>query len=199
MNIIKKPLGLYKTNCYILEKEKKALIIDPGFHGNQIIELLGDIKPLAILLTHAHCDHICAVDTLYENYHLPIYLNSKDDELLHVRRRMPSIYRGLFTAPYSNFIAKHYEIGPFNFDVYETPGHSAGSVCIAFPDELALFTGDTLFKGTVGDTDTYNGNKEDMEKTIAFLKTLNPNYVVYPGHSENTILKEEWRSNKYFL
>ena len=100
MDIIRTPQGLYKTNCYILKENGYALIIDPGFHGQRIMKELQDVTPVGIVLTHGHADHICAVDTLVESYHIPVYMHAKDEELLLVKRRMPSGYKERFTSPY---------------------------------------------------------------------------------------------------
>ena len=75
MNIIKRPLGLYKANCYVLIKDGKSLIIDPGFHSKHIIEMVGDSEPIAVLLTHGHCDHVSALDEVCEYYNIPAYLH----------------------------------------------------------------------------------------------------------------------------
>ena len=93
MNIIKRPLGLYKANCYVLIKEGKSLIIDPGFHSKHIIEMVGDSEPIAVLLTHGHCDHVSALDEVCEYYNIPAYLHPLDHELLQLIRRRPSVYK----------------------------------------------------------------------------------------------------------
>jgi len=195
MEIIKKPLGLYKTNCYILKEGNEAVIIDPGFHGRQIVELLAKANPLAILLTHGHCDHICAVDYLYKIYGMPIYMNKKDDILLHTKRRMPSAYKGHFTSPYNDLTAGIISFGPFSFKVHETPGHSEGSVFLEIGAHL--FTGDTLFKNNIGNTNTFNGDAEAMQKTLTYIKTLSPHLSIYPGHAENSDLKVEFENNPW--
>ena len=69
MEVIKRPLGLYKANCYVLIKDGKSLIIDPGFHCKHIIEMVGDSEPIAVLLTHGHCDHVSALDEVCEYYY----------------------------------------------------------------------------------------------------------------------------------
>ena len=88
MNIIKRPLGLYKANCYVLIKDGKSLIIDPGFHSKHIIEMVGDSEPIAVLLTHGHCDHVSALDEICEYYNIPAYLHPLDQELLQLIRRI---------------------------------------------------------------------------------------------------------------
>lgn len=194
MQIKRQPLGLYKTNCYILEEEGQCVIIDPGFHGRQVIELVGDWQPLAILITHGHADHICAVDTVAEHFHIPVYMNPDDDMLLRTKRRMPSVYREYFSTPYEPLREGTLQIGPFTFTISELPGHSAGSVAIAYKDQL--FVGDTLFKGTIGRWNTTNGNEEQLKASIRRLATFDPAYVVWPGHAGETTLGEEVKSNE---
>ena len=197
MDIVRTPQGLYKTNCYILKENGYALIIDPGFHGQRIMKELQDVVPVGIVLTHGHADHICAVDALVEAYHIPVYMHPKDEELLLVKRRMPSGYKERFTSPYIALEEGPLQIGPFSLNVWEVPGHSAGSVCIGY--QHILFTGDTLFKGTIGKVNTYNGNPVAMKATLEKIKTFNPAYVVYPGHGSSTTLEHELATNPYLL
>ena len=197
MDIIRTPQGLYKTNCYILKENGYALIIDPGFHGQRIMKELQDVVPVGIVLTHGHADHICAVDTLVETYQIPVYMHAKDEELLLVKRRMPSGYKERFTSPYIAVEEGPLQIGPFSLDVWEVPGHSAGSVFVGY--KHILFTGDTLFKGTVGKVKTYNGDPVAMKDTLKRIKSFNPSYVVYPGHGSSTTLEYELATNPYLV
>lgn len=197
MDIVRTPQGLYKTNCYILKENGDALIIDPGFHGYRIMKDIGEAKPVGIILTHGHADHICAVDALVEHYHIPVYMHPMDDELLRVKRRMPSGYKERFTSPYIALEEGSLQIGPFSLNVWEVPGHSAGSVFVGY--KHILFTGDTLFKGTIGKVNTYNGNPVAMKATLEKIKTFNPAYVVYPGHGTSTTLSHELVTNPYLL
>ena len=195
MDIVRTPQGLYKTNCYIVKDKGKAFIVDPGFHGNQIIKELGDVEPVGILITHGHADHICAVDTVVAAYDIPVYMHPMDDELLRVKRRMPSAYKERFVSPYIPLREGSLTIGPFELMIWETPGHSAGGVCIAY--EEALFTGDTLFKGTIGRVKTFNGNAEDMQRTLKKLVELDRMYTIYPGHGPSSSLAVECEMNPF--
>lgn len=197
MDIIRTPQGLYKTNCYILKENGYALIIDPGFHGQRIMKELQDVTPVGIVLTHGHADHICAVDTLVESYHIPVYMHAKDEELLLVKRRMPSGYKERFTSPYIALEEGPLQIGSFSLNVWEVPGHSAGSVFVGY--KHILFTGDTLFKGTVGKVNTYNGDPVAMKETLERIKSFYPFYVVYPGHGTSTTLGHELVTNPYLV
>ena len=197
MEIVRTPQGLYKTNCYILKEDGQALVIDPGFHGQRIMKELQDVVPVGIVLTHGHADHICAVDSLVDTYHIPVYMHPGDEELLVVKRRLPSGYKERFTSPYIPLHEGPLQIGPFSLKAWEVPGHSAGSVLIGY--KHILFTGDTLFKGTVGKVNTYNGDAKAMQKTLQKIMTLDPSYVVYPGHGTSTTLAHELVTNPYLL
>ena len=195
MDIVRTPQGLYKTNCYIVKDKGQALIIDPGFHGKQIMKEMGDAEPVGIIITHGHADHICAVDTIVNVYDIPIYMHPKDDELLRVKRRMPSAYKERFVTPYLPLREGYLSVGSFELMIWETPGHSAGSVCIAY--KKALFTGDTLFNGTIGRVKTFNGNTEDMQRTLKKLVELDSSYIIYPGHGPSSSLGIERITNLF--
>ncbi len=197
MEIVKKPLGLYKTNCYVVKEGDQSIVIDPGFHAKRVGEMIGHTTPLAVVLTHGHCDHVCAVDGVCDYYHIPVYMNKGDEELLHAKRRMPSAYKGLFQTPFIPLEEGTLQIGPFTIEVMATPGHSAGSMVLRIGDDL--FTGDTLFKGTVGTTNNYNGNKDQLKATLEKIRTWNPNWRVHPGHAEDTTIGEELTTNPFLL
>ena len=165
MQVIKRPLGLYKANCYVLKQDGYAIIIDPGFHSQHIIEMVGDSVPLAA------------------------YLHEGDYELLQLIRRRPSVYkRKMFTSckPLTEGLL---QIGLFRIRVYHTPGHSAGSVCLEI--ENHLFTGDTLFKQNVGNSDNYNGDAASLQHSLHRILELEDSLIVEPGHKDCTILKDE--------
>ena len=189
MNIIKRPLGLYKANCYVLINEGKSLIIDPGFHSKHIIEMVGDSEPIAVLLTHGHCDHVSALDEVCEYYNIPAYLHPLDQELLQLIRRRPSVYKKKMYTNCKDLVAGKLEVGPFKIIVHHTPGHSAGSVCLEIGGHL--FSGDTLFKQNVGNTDNYKSNPHDLIISLKHILTLSKNLIVEPGHKESTTLKDE--------
>lgn len=191
--INKIPLGLYKANCYILREDNEVLIIDPGFHPQKIIEAIGDMNVVGIILTHGHIDHITAASALYEYYGKPIFIHDSDRELLYTRRRIPSAYRIAFTAPVEPLSCPRCQIGHFDLEIIEAPGHSPGSIIISYQGHW--FTGDVLFKGTVGRTETYMGSACAMKKTLAYLRTIRENYHIHPGHGPDTTLQEELRHN----
>ncbi|PQL19019.1 MBL fold hydrolase [Veillonella denticariosi JCM 15641] len=197
MQIIKRPLGLYKANCYVLIQDGKSLIIDPGFHSHHIIDMVGDSQPLAVLLTHGHCDHVSALDDICEHYHIPAYLHPEDQELLQLIRRRPSVYKKKMYTDCEDLLPGKLNLDPFTITVHHTPGHSAGSVCLEIGEYL--FTGDTLFKQNVGNTDNYNGNASQLLASIRYLLSLPKNLIVEPGHKDSTTLRNEERFMKNLL
>lgn len=171
MNIKKVVVGQLQENCYILEKNNMCIIIDPGDEANKIIENV-IYSPVAILITHNHFDHVGALPQLLEKYNIPVYnyKNLKEGEL---------------------------STGNFKLDVIYTPGHTSDSVTFYFKDEQFMFTGDFLFKGTIGRTDLSTGNFEEMQKSIRKILAYSDIIKLYPGHGDNTTLGLEKKYNEY--
>ncbi len=198
------PLGALGTNCYILHKEGKALIIDPGDESEKVVAYLekNHLIPEAIVLTHAHFDHIGAVDDLRVKYSLAVYLHQEEEEWLSEPN-----YNGSGRFPRSPIVTSPPEeymqegkmtIGSFTCDVYHTPGHSPGSVTIVFEDDGIVFSGDALFQLGIGRTDLYGGNPEQLIESIQTkIFTLNDNYNVYPGHGNPTSIGFEKENNPF--
>lgn len=189
-------LGPLQTNTYLLSIDDKAILIDPASKPEKCIELLGDKKLIAILLTHGHFDHIKAVDGLYKQYKCPVYLH-KDDEYLARDKKSGEDF-GLvsyISCPTIHINEGHNKIDPFEFDTIYTPGHTKGSVLYMFDD--SIFTGDTLFKGSVGRTDLDGGNQSELIRSLRFFNSLNKDYYIYPGHDQPTTLLNELRYNPY--
>lgn len=151
--------------------------------------MVGDSEPIAVLLTHGHCDHVSALDEVCEYYNIPAYLHPLDQELLQLIRRRPSVYKKKMYTNCKDLVAGKLEVGPFKIIVHHTPGHSAGSVCLEIGGHL--FSGDTLFKQNVGNTDNYKSNPHDLIISLKHILTLSKNLIVEPGHKESTTLKDE--------
>ena len=191
-------LGPIATNTYLLTEGKDALLLDPASKPEKLIEILGDLNLIGILLTHGHFDHIKAVDGLYEKYHCPVYLH-EDDEIL-ARDKYSGADFGLvsyITCKTEKLIQGKMNIGPFNFEVIFTPGHTEGSVIYVFED--SIFTGDTLFKGSVGRTDLKGGDARKLKDSLRVFKQFNKNYNIYPGHEETTNILDELANNYYLM
>jgi glyoxylase-like metal-dependent hydrolase (beta-lactamase superfamily II) len=189
-------VGILQTNCYILIQNQKAIIIDPGAKAERILSALGEnMELVAILLTHAHFDHIGAINDLLAIHPCPIYLHEDDQALMRDPQLNYSFPKRFIvdqeTRPYPSKLV----LGDFVFEVIETPGHTDGSVCLIINNWM--FSGDTLFMQSVGRTDLRTGNPTKMKQSLRKLKALDQDYLVYPGHDDPTSLKEEKLHNIY--
>ena len=201
------PLGPIQTNCYIIKNETgQCLIIDPGEEGKRIIRKIEKtgLTPLAILLTHAHFDHIGAVDIVRDKFKVPVYIHEiENDWLANPVLNGSSKYPGLPLV--KNRLADHLlnedgtiEVGPFKFEIRHTPGHSPGSVSYIFKESGFAIVGDTLFNGGVGRTDLPGGNTQILLASIHDkILSLDDDFVIYPGHGSATTPGHEKDSNPY--
>lgn len=190
-------VGLIKTNCYVVEgtfnNSGYVLVIDPGDNFAKIQSIIpGPVTH--ILLTHAHFDHIGALEDLRSAYpEAKLYISEKEEysteHLIDVIHRVLGRY-----ADCTHFIKRGVkEIKPdillkdgdqfLNFKVISTPGHTAGSICLYSKEDKILFSGDTLFAYTYGRCDI-DGNEEDMKLSLKKLMALDDNTIIYPGHEE---------------
>lgn len=196
MKIDKYVLGPLATNTYMLSIGNDCLLIDPASKTEKIVSLLGDYNLLGILLTHGHFDHIKAVDGLYGLYHCPVYLHKDDEELARDKKSGEDF--GLvayLSVPSIHIDEGKYSIGPFNFEVIYTPGHTKGSVLYCFDDDI--FTGDTLFKCSIGRTDLKGGSESQIRESLRVFSRFNKDYVIHPGHEDETTLSFELMHNPY--
>lgn len=192
--------GIFQTNTYILEIDNKIIVVDPACKVDKLLPYLNGKELLAVLLTHGHFDHIKACDDLYKMFKVPIYIHEADIEMTKNKgwgrvfglQAVPTI-----SVPLVKLKETKYKIGPFNFEVLFTPGHSKGSVCYLFDD--CIFTGDTLFKLACGRSDLEDGDISELKSSLRMLKTLNPSLIVYPGHDEITNLEYEIENNSYLV
>lgn len=195
MEIVTVKVGILQTNCYILKQDGYAVIIDPGAKAQRILDALGDSKPLAILLTHGHFDHIGAINDLLIHHQLPIYLHADDAELLKDPQLNYSFPKRFVVEVETLHYPVCFALGPFTFDVVETPGHTEGSVMLKIKDQL--FSGDTLFKQSVGRTDLKTGSSIHMKQSLRLIRSMHGPLTIWPGHDEPTTLADELRNNPY--
>ncbi|MDR0454910.1 MAG: MBL fold metallo-hydrolase [Deferribacteraceae bacterium] len=193
------------VNCVMLsDNSKNLIIIDPGGDVDKIIQYTeeGGFKPLMILLTHGHFDHIGAVQNLRVKYNTPVSIH-KSDELLLKTGPDTARYFGFddFTdITVDNYLNDNQEIsaGGIVIKVIHTPGHTMGCVCFYLPEINTVFTGDTLFKEGVGRTDFYESDQSALVDSIRLkLYSLNDDTVVYPGHGHITSIGYERLQNPY--
>lgn len=163
MKIDRVVVGRLETNCYVLSIDNKCLIIDPGDEYDKIKEIIGNNEVIGVIITHYHFDHIGALN----------YFNK--DLILDK----------------SNLEEKKYNIAGFNFEIIYTPGHKEDSITIYFKNENVMFTGDFIFKGDIGRTDLEGGDESLMLKSLNKIKKYDDNIIIYPGHGDLTLLKNE--------
>jgi glyoxylase-like metal-dependent hydrolase (beta-lactamase superfamily II) len=194
-------IGQMRTNCYIVKDKnsRDAALIDPGGEFTVIRDALFRMNAACrvILLTHGHFDHILAVGDLKTAN--TIVCIHKDDAHFLTERDMFSSILHFDPRPFEKadvLFDKEgkYKAGSFEFYVIPSPGHTKGSVCYIFGD--IMFSGDTLFKNSIGTTDLY-GNTAEMDNTLRMLYNLPGDYAVYPGHEEETTLSDEKRHNPF--
>ena len=186
-------LGLYQTNCYIVHNESssKCIVIDPGYEANAILNrtaLLG-LQIEAILLTHGHFDHVGAVRQIAADTDCAVYLQENELSLPSAMTDGPLYYTDLY--PETGVL----NIAYLEIKILKTPGHTPGGVCLLIGD--ALFSGDTLFAGSMGRCDFPGSNIFDMRKSLKKLYNLAGDFRVFPGHAEATTLEHERKTNPY--
>ena len=201
-------LGIYQTNCYILSIGDEAIIVDPGDEAKKIVTYLetNGLKPVAILITHGHFDHIGALQEVQEKYKLPVYAHQDEAKYFTDSKYNSSWKSGrppieIQDLSAFNFICEDQiiEILAQKIDVRHVPGHSLGSIAFYFKDAGIVVSGDALFKGSIGRTDLLNGNYEQLIKSIETkLFTLPDSTIVYSGHGPATTIADEKRTNPFF-
>ena len=199
------PLGPLQENTYLLidEATGEKAIVDPGYFGDYVVNDIGDESSLKyVILTHGHFDHFYAAKFYLEKYPDAKFLVPKNDKFLTEKDWTKDyVTRGYEdpTCPQADIYVSdgdEYILGEAKFKFIETPGHTIGGCCILF-DEV-IFTGDTLFKLSVGNTSFESGSWDDLINSIKNkLYTLDDDLVVYPGHGPVTSIGYEKRSNPF--
>ena len=201
------PVGMLQCNCSIFgdETTHEAIVIDPGDEIESILEVLArhSLKVKAIVITHAHIDHIGGAQKLKLATGAPVHMNANDVELQEMMD-VQAGWLGVATpaAVAIDVAAKDgdtLKVGATELHVLHTPGHTQGSICLWMPAEAKLMAGDTLFRGGIGRTDLPGGDGRQILASIHNqLLGLPGETVVYPGHGETTTIAREKRSNPFF-
>ena len=193
------PTGMIEENCYIVmaENTNEGFLVDPGADAQILANAVENMKmkPKFILLTHGHWDHVGAVVELKDKFNIPFYISTNDNDMIQSGQDTYG------STPNPDGYLKEGDTFKFadkTIRVIETPGHTPGGVC--FLVDKSLFTGDTLFNGTIGRTDFVGGSFETLVSSVRRkLATLPEDIKVYPGHGPSTTIGLEKRQNPYIL
>ena len=203
MKIEKMVEPYFGENMYILvdEKTKKCAVVDPGGVKDKILNYIksNSLQLEYILLTHAHGDHIGAVNYIKSQTGAKVVAHSEEKELLLDNRK--NLSYSMHCGPqevdadiYVNDKDK-LDLGELRLSFIHTPGHTKGCMCIRVNNEM--FTGDTLFAGSIGRTDFYGGDFKQMNKSLNKLSNQNGNIKIYPGHGPTSTIEIEKITNPY--
>ena len=181
----------------------ELLIVDPGDAADMIERKVSEMqgKPVGILLTHGHFDHIMAADEVRKKYNIPIYASEKEETtLLNPKVNLSVFGHGSCTLDADVYLKdlQVVELAGFSVQMIETPGHTVGSCCYYLKEEGVLFSGDTVFQGSVGRTDFPEGSTAAIVRSLhRLLDTLPDETEVYPGHDASTTIGYEKRYNPF--
>lgn len=200
------PVGILQCNCSIFadERSREAIVIDPGDEIEKITAILDEhrLKVTAIVITHAHIDHVAAAQKLRALTQAPVYMDERDKALLEMLE-VQANWLGVETPPRAEVDVPANDstvlhLGGSSFQVLQTPGHTPGSLSLWIAGENKLIAGDTLFRDSIGRTDLPGGNSRQILSSIKTrLLNLPDDAVVIPGHGQTTTIGREKERNPF--
>ena len=201
--LVVRPLSV---NCFIISDNKcDAVVVDPGGDGDAIIDFITKqkLKPLMIINTHGHFDHIGAVAQLKNKYNIPFMMHGDDEFLLELSSETSQMFGlGEIEVPALDEKVQDGDVldaGEMKFRIIHTPGHSPGGICIDIEGFDSVITGDTLFQESIGRSDfPYANHAKLLDSIRTKIFTLDENRVLYPGHGPSTTVGHEKRHNPFF-
>jgi glyoxylase-like metal-dependent hydrolase (beta-lactamase superfamily II) len=207
MRVVTIPVGALQSNCYLVadSETREAVVIDPGDESTIILEQIDQNNLIiqAILLTHAHFDHIMAVRPVRDALNIPIYMH-QDDAYIYDHVETLAAHFGIMAeppVPVDRYFEENdtIDFGSISISVISTPGHSPGGVSFLITGAPShVFSGDTLFSGSIGRTDLPGGDSNLLLQSIhEKLIVLDDTTIVYPGHGPASTIGTEKRSNPY--
>lgn len=201
MQIKQFPVNSLQVNCYVVSDEHEAIIVDPGEASAQVLNFLreNNLQVVAIINTHGHADHIAGNAWFAEQTKAPLFVHELEVPYL----KDPNLHLGSFiqmNVPESKpertlKDGDKVTFGAASLEVIHTPGHSPGGICLYAPG--VLFSGDTLFRSSVGRTDLPQGDQTVLSQSLKRLALLPPETVVYPGHGPSTTIGYELEVNPF--
>jgi len=190
-------VGILSTNCYVAScpETKEAIVIDPGLDFSSEIQPIfkyikqANLEVKFIVNTHGHSDHVKGNTVFQEKYKVPVCIHPLDSHFIEGEAKVK------FPADVMLNEGTFLHCSSESLQVMHTPGHTPGSICLV--GELLIFTGDTLFAGGIGRTDFPEGSMSDMAASLKKLTSLPDYLLVYPGHGETSLIREEKRTNPF--
>ena len=205
MKLMQLCVGMVRTNCYIVydEATREAAVIDPGDNAKSILHAVNEeqLNVRYVLLTHAHFDHILAAQAVKEKYNIPIYACRQEEEMLREPSINMTVHYGQGCSIVPDVFLEDLDVirlAGFSVQMIHTPGHTKGSCCYYLKDEGVLFSGDTVFYGSVGRTDFPGGSTAEIVRSLhKLVDSLPEETEVFPGHDASTTIGYEKRYNPF--
>lgn len=200
------PVSPFQQNCTVIwDENKNTAIIDPGDDAKRIIQFVEsqNLKVQKLLLTHGHLDHIMAVEQVRDHFKVEVFGSHIADKPLF--ERLPEMCQQFGLPPVKSFLPDHWleeeeriEVGALIYKVRHLPGHAPGHVGFFDFDNKIAFSGDVLFQNSIGRTDLYLGNHEQLLDTIRTkMFDLDEDFIIVPGHGPHTTIGREKQSNPF--